>query len=140
MIRTSLALSRIGGLAAVFFAVLGGMALVVATGVIAESGLRSGVAARRLVHADVVVSARQSLPRKEDLPVALPERAVLPASLITRLAGFPGVAEATGDVSFPAAVVGGPVAEGDPATSGHGWSSLALAGSVRAGRAPRGPD
>lgn len=141
MIRTSLALSRIGGLAAVFFAVLGGMALVVATGVIAESGLRSRVAAQRLVHADVMVSARQSLPRKEDLPVALPERAVLPASLITRLTGFPGVAETTGDVSFPAAVVRSsdvPAAEGDPATAGHGWSSLALAGSLRAGRAPRG--
>ncbi|TDE28409.1 ABC transporter permease [Nonomuraea mesophila] len=142
MIRTSLVLSRIGGLVAVFFAVLGGMALVVATGVIAESGLRSSVAAQRLVHADVVVSARQSLPRKEDLPVALPERAVLPTSLVPRLTGVPGVADATGDVSFPAAVVPGaevPAVEGDPATAGHGWSSLTLTGSLRAGRAPRGP-
>ncbi|NBE98981.1 ABC transporter permease [Nonomuraea sp. KC401] len=119
------------------------MALVVATGVIAESGLRSSVTAQRLVHADVVVSARQSLPRKEDLPVALPERAVLPTSLVTRLIGFPGVADATGDVSFPAAVVVPssevPAVAGDPATAGHGWSSLTLTGSLRAGRAPRGP-
>ncbi|MFI7643479.1 ABC transporter permease [Nonomuraea sp. NPDC049400] len=142
MIRTSLALAGIGGLAAVFFAVLGGMALATAAGVVAESGLRSSVATQRLGRADVVVSARQSLPRKEDLPVALPERAVLPTSLIARLARFPGVAAATGDVSFPAAVIPGsdvPAVEGDPATAGHGWSSLAFTGSLRAGRAPRDP-
>ncbi|MFI6600706.1 FtsX-like permease family protein [Nonomuraea sp. NPDC050536] len=138
MIRTSLALARIGGLVAVFLAVLGGMALVTGTGVVVESGLRSSVTAQRLVNADLVVAARQSMPRKEDLPVALPERAVVPASLVTRLARVPGVAKAVGDIGFPTAAVPGPSA-GDPAVAGHGWSSVALAGRVKEGRPPAGP-
>lgn len=138
MIRTSLSLARIGGLVAVFLAVLGGMALVTGTGVIVESGLRSSVTAQRLVHADLVVAARQSLPRKEDLPVALPERATVPTSLVTRLTRVPGVASAVGDLSFPAADIAGP-STGDPAAAGHGWSSVELAGRVWEGRPPAGP-
>lgn len=140
MIRMSLAMARIGGLVVVFVAVLGGMALVTATGVMVDSGFRAQPAVR-LAGADVVVSARQSIPRKEELPVALPERASVPGSLVGVVAGVPGVAAAIGDLGFPAAVLGGAGSRGaDPATGGHGWSSLSMSGQMIAGRPPRAAD
>ncbi|SDL22493.1 FtsX-like permease family protein [Nonomuraea jiangxiensis] len=141
MIRIALAMARIGGLVVVFVAVLGGMALLTATGVIVDSGFRSQLPLR-LVQAEVMVSARQSIPVKEDLPVALPERAPVPGSLVGVVREVPGVAAAVGDLSFPAAVVSGtsPPVPGGPATAGHGWSSLSLSGRLTAGRVPRGQD
>ncbi|MEV4066582.1 ABC transporter permease [Nonomuraea dietziae] len=150
MIRTALAMSGLGGLVVAFFAVFGGMALVTGTGVIVESGLRSQVSSTRLTGADVVVSARQLVPRKEDLPVALPERATLPSSVVDRLSRLPGVESAVGDLSFPAAVVpgqpstsgavvpgtGGRTGPADPAAAGHGWSSLVLSGGGAVEGAP----
>ncbi|RSM94499.1 hypothetical protein DMB42_51255 [Nonomuraea sp. WAC 01424] len=149
MIRLALALAKAGGLVVVFAAVLGGMALVTATGVLVDSAFRAQPPLR-LSGADVVVAARQSISRKEDLPVALPERARIPSSLVAAAAEVPGVAAATGDLSFPAAVVSGGTAAAtvssgavgrtaDPATAGHGWSSLALSGRITAGHAPRAP-
>lgn len=126
MTRTALAMAGLSGLVVAFLAVFGGMALLTGSGVIVESGVRSSVTTQRLAGADVVVSARQSIPQQEDLPVALPERAVLPASLVTQLATAPGVATAVGDLSFPATVV--PATAGTPGTTGHGWSSAALTG------------
>ncbi|MFF0250277.1 FtsX-like permease family protein [Streptosporangium sandarakinum] len=140
MIRLSLALAKVGGLFVVFAAVLGGMALVTGTGVLVDSAFRAQPPLR-LAGADVVVSARQSIPRKEDLPVALPERARLPLSLVATVSGVPGVAHAVGDLSFPAAALSGTAGRtSDPATAGHGWSSLAMSGRIIAGRAPRTPD
>lgn len=150
MIRTALAMSGLGGLVVAFFAVFGGMALLTGTGVIIESGLRSNISGQRLVHADVLVSAPQSLAQKGDLSVALPERAVLPATLAGELARLDGVASATGDVSFPATPLGDlkrdTTPPGDPksnavAGTGHGWGSAALAGGkLVSGRAPRAGD
>ncbi|GAA2358826.1 FtsX-like permease family protein [Nonomuraea africana] len=139
MIRTALAMSGLGGLVVAFFAVFGGMALVTGTGVIVESGLRSEVRSPRLSEADVVVSARQRIPRKEDLSVALPERATLPVSLVDRLAGLPGVESAVGDLSFPAAILPGAgdrTGRADPAGAGHGWGSLAFTGGRAVGGVP----
>ncbi|MEU0570716.1 ABC transporter permease [Nonomuraea sp. NPDC005983] len=126
MIRTALAMAGLGGLVVVFCTVLGGTALVTGTGVLAESGLRSHVAADRLAGADVVVTAPQTVHQDEDLSVALPERAVLPAALVSELASLPGVTSATGDLTFPVAVT-------DPAVvplAGHGWSSVTLPGAA----------
>ncbi|MFI2753573.1 FtsX-like permease family protein [Cellulomonas sp. P22] len=120
---------RVAALLAVACAVLGGAAFLTAIGVLADSGLRSHVAADRLAGADVVVTASQSLAQPGDLPVALPERARVSSAVVAELAALPGVVAAVGDVSFPAAVVGadGQVVEaGDAATAGHGWSSTAL--------------
>ncbi|PZG53024.1 hypothetical protein C1I98_06215, partial [Spongiactinospora gelatinilytica] len=160
----SLAMARIGGLAVVFVAVLGGVALVTGAGVIMDSGFRSQPAVR-LAGADVVVSAPQSIRRAEDLPLALPERATVPTTLTHQIAAIPGVAATTGDLSFPAAkiptaadTVAAPDASADgdstaaantsrdaasptapePAGAGHGWASLAFSGGrVVEGRAPR---
>ncbi|MFF9857222.1 FtsX-like permease family protein [Streptomyces tendae] len=138
-----MAAHRITALLAVACAVLGGAALITTTGVLAESGLRSQLPPGRLGGADVVVAADQEFHPSGDLPIALPERATVPARLVDRLAALPGVTAAVGDIGFPAALLDGrgrpvPVAQ-DPATAGHGWSSTRLlAGARIEGRAPSG--
>ncbi|RJL33412.1 FtsX-like permease family protein [Bailinhaonella thermotolerans] len=144
MLATAVAMARAGGLAVVFFAVLGGTALVTAAGVVVDSAFRSQPPVR-LSGADVVVSAPQSISRKEDFAIALPERATVPGPLVREVAAVPGVAGAVGDLSFPAAVLPqaahgpapakGPAA--DPAAAGHGWSSALLSGRLAEGREPR---
>ncbi|MGW4905486.1 FtsX-like permease family protein [Streptomyces sp. NPDC004270] len=140
-----MAAHRFASLLAVACAVLGGAALITATGVLAESGLRSQLPPGRLGGADVVVAADQEYHVPGDLPIALPERATVPAALTDRLAKLPGVTAAVGDLGFPAAVTDPrghlvPVAGEDPATAGHGWSSTKLlAGPHVEGRAPATP-
>jgi putative ABC transport system permease protein len=133
---------RIGALVAVAGAVLGGVALLTGTGVLAESGLRSHLPAGRLAGADVLVTAEQTVRPAGDLPVALPERRPVPAGLVGRLSRLPGVTAAVGDLSFPAALVdpdGRVVPAPDPRVTGHGWSSAALLAGVRPdGAAPAG--
>ncbi|MGW1873362.1 FtsX-like permease family protein [Streptomyces sp. NPDC001975] len=140
-----MAAHRFASLLAVACAVLGGAALITATGVLAESGLRSQLPPGRLGGADVVVAADQEYHVPGDLPIALPERATVPAALTDRLAKLPGVTAAVGDLGFPAAVTDPrgrlvPVAGEDPATAGHGWSSTRLLADARIeGRAPSAP-
>ncbi|NEB14327.1 ABC transporter permease, partial [Streptomyces coelicoflavus] len=99
-----MAAHRITALIAVACAVLGGAALITTTGVLAESGLRSQLPPGRLGGADVVVAADQEFRPSGDLPLALPERATVPARLVDRLAALPGVTAAVGDIGFPAAL------------------------------------
>lgn len=133
---------RITALLAVACAVLGGAVLITGTGVLAESGLRSDLPAGRLGESDVVVSARQEYPVVEDMPIALPERGAVPARLVDQVSGLPGVASATGDLSFPAALVtpdGQVVPSPDPQVAGHGWSSTGLLADPRVeGERPTG--
>ncbi|MEU1186945.1 ABC transporter permease [Streptomyces sp. NPDC005859] len=138
---------RITALIAVACAVLGGAALITATGVLAESGLRSQLPAGRLAGADVVVAADQEFRPSGEPPLALPERRTVPSRLVGELAGLPGVTAAVGDISFPAALVdahGQVVATADPQVAGHGWSSTKLAepsaGTRVDGSAPTGAD
>jgi putative ABC transport system permease protein len=133
---------RITALLAVACAVLGGAVLITVTGVLAETGLRSHLPPDRLAGADVVVAADQRYRPGGDLPVALPERATVPARLVDELGELPGVTAAVGDISFPAALLQGgrilPAGE-DPGTAGHGWSATRLlAGARTEGRAPAG--
>ncbi|MFD6988799.1 FtsX-like permease family protein [Streptomyces sp. NPDC059943] len=130
-IAVQMARHRISALLAVVCAVLGGAALITGTGVLAESGLRSELPPGRLGGADILVSADQTFRLGgPDLPIALPERGTVPASLVARLAQLPGVTAAVGDVSFPVGVLDArgrvvPVGE-DPRTAGHNWSSHTL--------------
>jgi len=120
---------RIAALLAVTCATLGGAAMVTGIGVLAESGWRSHAPVTRLAAADVVVSGSQTFHPEGNLPIALPERARVPGDVVGRVAELPGVAEAVGDRSFPAAVItrdGEAVPADDPAVTGHGWSSTAL--------------
>ncbi|WP_222195984.1 FtsX-like permease family protein [Modestobacter italicus] len=142
-LAVAMARRRLTALIAVLCAVFGGAAIVTGTGVLAESGLRSHLPAGRLAGADVLVSADQTVRPSGDLPVALPERAPVPAGLVGELAQLPGVDAAVADVSFPAALVtdGGDVVEtDDPRTAGHGWSSTGLLADRQVrGTPPDGP-
>ncbi|MEV7867209.1 ABC transporter permease [Streptomyces sp. NPDC088124] len=139
--------ARRAGFVASFLAVLGGAVLVTACGVLLQSGLFAGIAPQRYAAAPVVVGAAQSVtavdPEGPDLVETLPERAMLPAELVERIAAVPGVRSATGEISFPATLLtedGRPV----PAPSGHevlghGWGSAELTPyTLREGAAPRG--
>lgn len=137
-----MAAHRIAALLAVACAVLGGGALVTATGVLAETGLRSHLPPGRLAGADLVVGADQEFHPQGDLPIALPERARVPSALVDRLAGLPGVTKTVGDIAFPVSLVdahGGVLPAADPGPAGHGWSSTGLLAHARVeGRAPAG--
>jgi putative ABC transport system permease protein len=125
---------RVTALIAVACAVLGGAALITATGVLAESGLRSHLPAGRLAAASVVVAADQEFHPAGDLPLALPERRRIPAGLVGELGRLPGVTAAVGDIGFPAALLDahGQVVPGDdPQAAGHGWSSTKLLANAR---------
>ncbi|MFG2370193.1 FtsX-like permease family protein [Streptomyces sp. NPDC048504] len=133
---------RVTALIAVACAVLGGAALVTATGVLAESGLRSHLPAGRLAGASVVVAADQEFHPPGDLALALPERRRIPAQLVGELGRLPGVTTSVGDIGFPAALVDAhgrvvPPSSGDPQVAGHGWSSTKLLANARVtGSAP----
>ncbi|MFI1423165.1 FtsX-like permease family protein [Streptomyces sp. NPDC020731] len=138
-----MAAHRITALVAVACAVLGGAVLITGTGVLAESGLRSQLPPGRLGGADVVVAADQEYHASGDLPIALPERAGVPASLVRRLGSLPGVTDVVGDIGFPAAMLDarGQVVAGaeDPRAAGHGWSSTRLLARPHVqGHAPAG--
>ncbi|MFE6175292.1 FtsX-like permease family protein [Streptomyces sp. NPDC056464] len=125
---------RITALVAVACAALGGAALITATGVLAESGLRSHLPAGRLAGADVLVAADQEFHPAGDLPIALPERRRVPAGLVRELAGLPGITTTVGDIGFPAALLDAHervVTAGDPQAAGHGWSSTKLLDGAR---------
>jgi putative ABC transport system permease protein len=128
-----------GAVIVIFTTVLGGCALMCAAGVLVQSAFRSSVTPLRLQAADIVVVAPQSVDQDADLAVALPERAVVPASLRLELAKLPSISAVVGDISFPAALENAPVDDVD--TAGHGWSSVQLLEGVRVmGTAPRGGD
>lgn len=65
------------GFVAAFVAVLAGAALITATGVLFESGLRGGGEPERCAGAVVVVGADQNLPVPEDLDLTFGERVTL---------------------------------------------------------------
>ncbi|RNL83248.1 ABC transporter permease [Halostreptopolyspora alba] len=131
---------RLSGLLAIAVAVLGGAAFVTVGGVLADTGLRSHPPVERMPGADAVVTAQLALPQQEGPDVALPERAGVPDTLVERLERLPEVAEAAGDVGFPAAVVtaDGVESGSDPRPAGRVWTSPGLVGaSGMTGEAPR---
>lgn len=144
-IALRMAAHRITAMLAVVCAVLGGAALITGTGVLAESGLRSQLPPGRLGGADIVVAADQEYRPGGDLPLALPERARIPSSLIDRLSSLSRVTAVVGDLGFPAALIDGqgglvPTTD-DPAAAGHGWSSTRLLARPHVtGRAPARAD
>ncbi|MDH6214918.1 FtsX-like permease family protein [Streptomyces pseudovenezuelae] len=138
-----MAAHRITSLLAVACAVLGGAALITTTGVLAESGFSSQLPPGRLGGANVVVAADQEFHSSGEMPIALPERATVPAELVGRLAQLPGVTAAVGDIGFPTGLLDShgtvvPV-DDDPTSAGHGWSSTKLLSHPQVeGHAPTG--
>ncbi|MFG2916161.1 FtsX-like permease family protein [Kitasatospora sp. NPDC048298] len=122
-------------------ALLLGAAVVVACGVLLQTGLTASLAPTRYAAAPVVVAAEQSVKfqRKigEDTETeeqAVPERARTDAALVARLAALPGVAAARPDTAFPL-----PATDRAPALTGRGFAALGIAGpgdKLVEGRAP----
>ncbi|MCP9962832.1 ABC transporter permease [Streptomyces somaliensis] len=119
-----------------FVALFCGTAVLAASGILVESGLRTSVRPERYAGAPVVVGGNQTLriPGGDfTVQETLPERARLKADTVRAVARVPGVERAVGDYDFAAALAvpgAGPV-------SGHGWDSAVL-GPFRLteGRAP----
>lgn len=143
-IALRMARHRLTSLVAVACAALGGAALVTATGVLTESGLRSHAPVGRLGGADIVVTAPQSVHAPESIPAVLPERNRISGDLAARLANVSGVERVVGDVAFPAALLDAKdrvVPSGDPRAAGHGWSSAdLLPGDTATGARPPAAD
>lgn len=130
---------RKGGFIATFVAVVFGTAIVMACGGLMETGIRTNIPAERLAAAPIVVTGKQShLAPGADSSTPLPERVGIPADLVGTVRAVPGVAEAVGDVSFPAtAVHDGQVVTA--AGQGHDWASAHLAPyRLTSGTPPRG--
>lgn len=134
---------RKGSFLATFLALAAGVAILMTCALLVESGMRYEGTPQRYGRAVAVVADRSmtvthsTLGEKESTTIALPERGSVPDSLVTRLAGVPGVAKAVGDRSLPVV----PTAAPDTPATGRGWSSAALAPyKVTAGKPPRSGD
>ncbi len=112
-----------------FVALLCGAAVLTASGVLLESGLRATVASERYAGATLVVGAQRSLrPPGGDVTteVRLPEPVTLSEEVRAAIAKLPGVDSAVGDYRVAAAVRAPGSATRPAAVSGHGWGSAAL--------------
>ena len=142
--------ARKGGFAGTFVALLLGAAVLCASGILLESGIRAGSSAERYAAADAIVTGRQDVTLtlkdldgstlKETQP--LPERAPLNSSTADRIRQIDGVRTVIED---DGATVRLATAEGQPVPGRHGtapeahnWSGLGL-GDFRlaTGHAPR---
>ncbi|SMD24977.1 ABC transporter permease [Kibdelosporangium aridum] len=124
--------ARRGGFIAAFIALFFGAAVITASGVLLESGLRSGVTPERYAAAAVVVGGKQGL----DGLNSFAERAPLPADVTDRIARVPGVRQAVPDRSVEVTVLSPNATQG----YAHGWSSAQLAPfTLTAGRQPAAP-
>ena len=121
----------------VFVTVAAAVALMTATGVLLESGIRGDVPPERLAGTDIVVAADQSVSEHrgkgedaETVSTTVTERVPLPAATLEQVGSVPGVESVVAEVSFRASLlrpdgsaVAGP--SGSPSL-GHSWSSAAL--------------
>jgi putative ABC transport system permease protein len=130
--------SFLGTFVALAFAV----ALLIACGILVQSGLQSDAGAARYAATPLVIAGDDEMraPATGDR-ISLPEPPRLPAALGDRLAGVDGVSSVVPDRSIPATVAtaGGRVlaAPDDDRVFAHGWSSAALTPyALVRGRAP----
>lgn len=131
---------RKGAFLATFLAMTFGAVIVMACGGLMETGIRTDVPAERLAGAPIVVTGGQSYalpkrdpddPEEDVVSGTLAEQVRLDADLVSTLDSLPGVADAVGDVTFPAAL------SGAAPVDGHGWASAALTPyTLRDGDAP----
>ncbi|WP_026184496.1 FtsX-like permease family protein [Salinispora vitiensis] len=130
---------------ATFLAVFFGVALIVASGGLMETGVRLAVPPQRLAAADVVVSGKQTYGVPKEDPqdtknlksVPLAERYWIDPALVSKIQEVPGVERAIAEASFTATVVrdGAPVIVGS-GSLGHTWESAELGPYTLDGRPP----
>ncbi|MEU6549994.1 FtsX-like permease family protein [Streptomyces sp. NPDC046915] len=110
--------------------------IVVACGILLETGIRATVPPVRYAHAPVVAAADQRAhPDHGDDSdaVPVPDRARLDAGLVARAASAPGARTAVADLTFP---VRGPHAD---RLTAHNWGSTAFTGEHLTGGGAPGP-
>ncbi|WP_158879429.1 FtsX-like permease family protein [Amycolatopsis anabasis] len=149
MLRLALRTLRLrkGGFAATFVAMFFGAMIVLACGGLMETGIRTAVPPQRLAATPIVVSGDQTYEIVKDVPsdpdedpdtknATLSERVRIDSGLVAKVQAVPGVAEAIGEVSFPATLL----RENRPVRTdslGHGWGSARLTPyALTAGQAP----
>jgi putative ABC transport system permease protein len=121
---------RKGPFVATFVALAAGVMILMACGLLVESGLRYQGSPQRYAAAVAVVADRdrtiagpEIFGETESTTVSLPEGGRVPETLLATIAAVPGVASAVGDHSIAVT----PVAAPGVRTTGHGWGSAALA-------------
>ncbi|MFF0344089.1 ABC transporter permease [Kribbella sp. NPDC004875] len=129
---------RTAAFLAIFVAVLLGGALLSAAGGLLETGLRLNAPPQHLAAAPVVVTGDPAYhPPNGNGAAAFPERHRVSDSLVTELAGTPGVRTAVAYRSFPVALDASSAHGAE--VVGRGWDSSALTPyRLSAGHAPRG--
>jgi putative ABC transport system permease protein len=134
---------RAGSAVATLVALAAGVMILMAMGTLVESGLRYRPEPVRYSAADVVVAHRDISVSAKDLDgevvrstVRLPEGGTVPADLVDRLRGLPGVATVAADDPVPVVL---PAAS--TTVTGHGWGSAVLTPyHIQNGNAPAGDD
>ncbi|MFJ5208910.1 FtsX-like permease family protein [Streptomyces nigra] len=120
---------RKGGFVATFVALAAGVAVLMTCALLVESGLRYHGTPQRYARTVAVVADRDltvthtTLGEKESTTLPLPERGSVPESLVSRIAGLPGVSKAVGERWIPVTAAAAPGTR----VTGHGWSSTPLA-------------
>ncbi|MGW7445551.1 FtsX-like permease family protein [Kitasatospora sp. NPDC054795] len=132
---------RPASFAGTLVALLLGAVVVVACGVLLQTGLTASLKPARYADAPVVVAAEQAVKIQkkvgkdtQTVEQATPERARTDAALVGRLAALPGVAAARPDTAFPLPATGPALA-----LTGRGFAALGIAGpgdTLVEGRAP----
>jgi|GEM_PF-465882 len=134
--------ARKGSFAAAFIVFMCASALIAASGVLAESGLRSTGEAHRYTQADAVVIADQSFtPDGGDFTTTtrLAESPGLPTGLIEMIQALPEVETAIGDDDLDLMLDTQTSAEPIP-VEGHAWQTAALGSyTIARGDAPSSP-
>ncbi|GAB3836346.1 FtsX-like permease family protein [Dactylosporangium cerinum] len=134
---------RPGSAVATLVALAAGVMILMAMGTLVESGLRYRPEPVRYAAADVVVAHREMTVSAKDLDgevvrskVRLPEGGTVPADLVGRLRGLPGVATVAADDPVPVVL-----SSGAGTVTGHGWGSAVLTPyQIRNGNPPAGDD
>ncbi|MGA5274301.1 FtsX-like permease family protein [Streptomyces cellulosae] len=132
---------RKGGFLATFVALAAGVAVLMTCALLVESGWRHqgdphrfGAAVAVVADRDLTVDGPTVLGETERTTVLLPERGSVPEKAAGALADVPGVDRAVGDRRLVVTTTAAP----ELPTTGHGWSSTALAPyRLLSGRPPR---
>ncbi|WTB92593.1 hypothetical protein OIE99_32130 [Streptomyces cellulosae] len=132
---------RKGGFLATFVALAAGVAVLMTCALLVESGWRHqgdpqryGAAVAVVADRDLTVDGPTVLGETERTTVLLPERGSVPEKVAGELADVPGVDRAVGDRRLVVTTT----AASELPTTGHGWSSTALAPyRLLSGRPPR---
>jgi putative ABC transport system permease protein len=130
---------RIGQVAALAVTVFFSAVLVGAFGVLLETGVRAQVSTGEYHDAPLLVGARQSVPVDGDVGMAIPGRALLPASVVGDIANALPTSRVVADRIVPA--IFDPRGDNAEPVDVHPWSAFTLGNrELSSGHAPAGPD